>query len=1177
VYFNGKESLLAGVEKIDNSVKDDYSKILPIYKSSLPSTSTVAVTEMDNAILKGSKLIQSHSITKKPKRRKNRSDRYIEFASKEEFNNWIDDSYILMGQSHFYKHSYFSAIENFNYVIRKFPDESSVYIAYIWLIRCYTEMERYVEAYEIIQQLQDDDDFPQKLEGELAVVTSDYYARQLDYKEGIPFLSIATKESDKKDHRLRYTYILAQWYEETGNLEKASETFREISRMNPPYEMAFNARISAADNFTGTGDVEKLKKELRKMLRDRKNIDYRDQIYFALGNISIREGNKENAISEYTKSASFSSKNLYQRALSCLTLAQIYFDDLSYKKAQSYYDSAMVVIDDNYPDYQKIAERHTSLTNLTDNLYTIEREDSLQRIALMDEPSRNVLIDKWIAEATKKEEQSKMAEQAQMMDQNYFRQNESRFGLSQQQEGAGWYFYSPTTVAYGKVEFERLWGKRQLQDNWRRSDQRIESEGIEGNPENVINDLTTGSNGNSEANTGKKVSDVKTRDYYLQNLPLNDTLMNISHNKIRDALFNAGRIFKTEFSDYNRSVESFEDLNNRYPNNIYLLSAYFELWNLYSERGDVVKAAYYKDLIIGTYPETKYAKYLLNPNYFIELEAKADSVNRLYQKAFFDFKNGKYADAASLINEIKPLNPDTLLIPKMKFIESVAQGTQVSWESFGNILNDYIKTYPKAEPVPLAEQILRLINDSTLVDYQKLVDSGYLNDQIQNSELLSSNAKDADEFQSKFSYDEELLHYFVLAYPKNAGFDLNRLKFDIANYNIDHYTKYDFDIETQDINSNTSLLVIRSFLDKQQGLIYFRSIIKKREVFAALKEIKYVNFIASSTNFRVIIADKDYNEYLKFYIKNYSKFISGDFTDELLPEPEDLLAKALAEENQLKEKGTFVKVSTTASGNDFYEDEDGASQNFIVAVNAPKFNMKPVNLAFAEHNSEQYKDAGLKIELKQVDTYQLLVVKSFKDKTEGLNFFTQAVSNRKLYRSLDTLSYRNFIITDNNLKKLIESKRMTDYLNFFRNKYMGSEPTGAGQTQIQVYQGPYKQNVQDKQSFALIVPKDEINIESLTETIKQFNIQNYREQNLKISTSMLDDFRLFIKVEGLTSKQEALSYLRAIAGDQLVYGPLQNVNYRNFVITPANEDIFKKDKNILTYMEFYKLFYLNTK
>ncbi|HAQ19930.1 MAG TPA: hypothetical protein DCR40_11960 [Prolixibacteraceae bacterium] len=1165
VYFNGRESLRAGVEKINNSYEDDFSKVLPLFKSTNPSTATAANAEMENAIMKGSKLIQSHSITKKPKRRKNRSQSYIRFASREEFNNWVDNAYILMGKAYFFQHNYASAIENFSYVTRKFEDDPSRYTAYIWLIKSYTELERYVEAFELIQKMQDDEDFPHKLEGELAAVTSDYYARQLSYTDGIPFLSIAVKQTAKKSDRLRYKYVLAQWYQETGNPDKSSELFREISRMNPPYKMAFNARINAAGTFTGTGDAEKLKKELRKMLRDKKNLEFRDQIYFAMGNISLKEGNKEQAKADYMKSASMSVDNLYQRALSCLTLAQIYFEELEYKKSQSYYDSAMVVIDEKYPNYQQISDRHKSLTRLTDNIYTVEREDSLQRIALMDEASRNALIDQWIKQVVEKEAIAKQAESSQMMDRNYFRQNESRFGLSQQQEGAGWYFYSPTTVAYGKVEFERLWGKRKLEDGWRRSDKSSGS-----GDENAMEEDSL----MSAESKVKKVEDPKSREFYTQDLPVNDSLMTVSHAKIRNALFNAGRIFKTDFTDFPRSIESFENLNKRYPENLFTLSSWFELWDLYGKQNNQEKADYYKNLIIGKYPDSKYAKYLQNPNYFVELEARTDSINRLYQQVFLEFKNGQYAQSGKISDQIISMQPDSALIPKLKFFKIIADGTASTRENFGSLLAGYISTYPKAEPKPLAEQILKLIQDSTLTDYQKMVDSGYLSDQIKNSELLPGNQKGADEFGGKFSYDEDLLHYFVIAYPKNANVDLNRLKFDLANYNIDHYTKIDFDIETQSLNTNTNLLLVRSLNDKEQGLIYFRSIIKRRNVFEALKNIKYVNFMASSTNFREITADKDYTEYLKFFIKNYSRFVTSDFSDEVLPEPEELLAKARQEEELLKEKGSFVTVVPTGSGLDIYSGEDKGLQNFVIAVNSPGVNLKQIIAGFGAHNSDQYRQVGLNIRQTKVADYQLIIVSPFKTKTEAINYFTRAITTRKLYRSLDTLSYRNFIITDSNLKKLTESKRIGEYLNFFKTKYIEANvDLNPNQSQPE-YSGPYQTNVGGKQSFVLIIPKEEVNTDYLPEAIRQFNQQNYPQQTLIVSSAMLDDFRIMIKVEGLADPESGLIYLRAIANDQKVYGPIQNVNYRNFIITPENETIFVKSKNILTYMEFYKQFYL---
>jgi hypothetical protein len=256
-----------------------------------------------------------------------------------------------------------------------------------------------------------------------------------------------------------------------------------------------------------------------------------------------------------------------------------------------------------------------------------------------------------------------------------------------------------------------------------------------------------------------------------------------------------------------------------------------------------------------------------------------------------------------------------------------------------------------------------------------------------------------------------------------------------------------------------------------------------------------------------------------------------------------------------------------------YTNEETGQQNFVIAVNPANASLKSVISAFDSQNREQYRAANLSIRQVQVSDHQMMIVSSFKTKNEAISYFTKSVSNRKLFKSLDTLSYRNFIITDGNLKKLIETKRISDYLNFFNTNYIGA--LGAVQNAADnAYKGLYNPTVEGPQSYYLIIPKEEVNADKLIDAIRNFNAKNYPNVSLVVSSVMLDDFRILFKVEGLSNIQTGLVYLRSIVNDQQVYGPIQNANYRNFIISPANETIFKKDKNILTYMEFYKLFYL---
>lgn len=1182
VFFNANESVKEGVANIEERIENDYTRILPIYKSSDPSAAQMVKSNMDNAIIKSSKLVEIHSITKKPKRKRNRTRKYQEFASQEEFNNWVDDSYLLMGKAYFYQHNFVAAIDRFSYVVRKFPDDETKHEANVWLIRSYSELGRFTEASEVIQAVQNDDDFPKKLERDLVIATADYYMKQEIYDEAIKFLDLAIKKTFFKKNKARLQYIVAQLYQELGMPDQASEAFRAVTKMNPGYKMAFNAKINSAGVFAGTGDTEKLKKELNRMLRDNKNIDFRDQIYYAIGNLYFKEGNRPVAIDNYTQSVATSYQNQFQRALSAITLADIYFEDLEYRKAQAYYDSAMIIIDDTYPNYKVLEGKYKGLTNLVDNLMIVEREDSLQKIARMPEMERESLIARMMKEEQEKQRNMENVSLQGMQNQGYYRSNRNRMGMGNEQEGAGWYFYNPQTVSYGRVTFQQRWGKRKLEDNWRRSNKASVS----------MDDVAENTEGIDSSQMVVYVEDPLKKEFYTQHLPLTDSLMQISHDKIRDALYNAGKIFKAEFSDYPRSAERFEELNRRYPANIYLLSAWFDLYDLYELIGDKQKSEYYRNLIVSQFPESKYAQYLNNPNFFVEMQARLDSINRLYQDAFKNYKTGRYGEVISLSSEIKAMSPDTAMIPKLEFMETIAKGVQSDVHNFEALLKGYVQTYPNKEPTALAKEILTLIQDSTLADYQKLVDMGYISEEIQNEELLAENQNTDDEFGGKFSYDEDLLHYFLIAYPRDAKIDLNRLKFDLANYNIDHYTKLDFDIETENLDDKLAFLVVRALENKEAGLIYHGAIIRRSPVFQALKDVDYLNLVISSSNYRAVMAEKSVADYLKFFVKNYSRHIRSNFVDdETDVSPEELMARAKEEDQILRERGQFVVVNTGADK--FFNPRIDTTQNFVIAIQDKKISTRQLLNDFAQFNRNEFRGWNLALQLKQTESYQLLVVNGIPTLNESMSYFRKVVVTRSLFAPLGQAVYRNFLITNENLQKLVAENKVDDYIDFFRNNYINRPTSSAAPTsaqtqtetetanveteteaQPQVYSGPYSEDLAGEHYFVFVIPRLNIDQPAFISGITDFNQASYANLPLKVEVQALDEIRQIVLISGLTDKETATPYFSKVVNNRSLYAPLRQGEYRNFLISKPNFEIFLKQKNIAEYMDFYKRTYL---
>jgi len=1182
VYFNASESVNEGKLNIEESLENDFTRILPIYKESDPSAAKLVKSDMDNAVIKCSKLIEIHSITKKPKRQKRRTRKYQEFASQEEFNEWIDDGYLLMGEAYFYQHNFMAAIDNFAYVIRKYPKEKTRNEAQVWMIRCYSELERFIEASEAIQAVQNEENFPKKLERDLAVATADYYMKQEEYDEAIKFLDIAIKKTFLKRKKARLQYIVAQLYQEIGREADASKAFAAVSKLNPDYKMAFNAKINSAGVFSNSGDSEKIKKELRKMLRDKKNIDFQDQIYYALGNLYFRDGNRDLAIENYKQSVTKSFQNQHQRALSSVTLADIYFEDLRYRDAQSYYDSAMIIIDETYPNYQVLADNYKSLTNLVDNIIIVENQDSLQKIAQMPDMEREALISRLMKEEQENQRNMENLSLQGAQGQGYYRANQNRMGMGNSRAGAGWYFYNPQTVSYGRVTFQQRWGKRQLEDDWRRF-----------NKNSVMGEFDDLAEGIDSTQIEIREQDPLKKEFYTQDLPLTDSLMTVSHEKIRDALYNTGKIFKSDFGNYQRSAEAFEDLNKRYPENIYLLSAYFDLYDLFELLNDPQKSSYYRNLLISQFPESKFAQYLLNPNFFIELEARMDSINQLYREVFRNYKSGRYQNVISLSTQIKKLVPDSLLAPKIDFMEMVAKGTQTDVHNFETLLKGYIQDYPTKEPSVLAKEILTLIQDSTLADYQKLVEMGYISEDIQNEELLPGNQMENDEFGGRFTYDHDLLHYFIIAYPREEKVDINRLKFDLANYNIDHYTKVDYDIETENLDDNLAFVIVRAMENKENALIYHRAIIRRANVFKTLKDAEYLNFVISSTNYRTVLAEKSTADYLKFFVKNYSRFIRSDFNDnEPDISPEELMARAKEQDELLKERGQFVVVNTGADK--LFNANIDTTQNFIIAIQDKKISTRQVLTGFSDFNRDNFRVWNLALQLKQTDNYQLLVVKGIPTLTESMSYFRKVLVTRKLFDALGQTNYQIFLATDENLQKLIEENKVEDGINFFRSNYVNRNTQTPSPTQTtagtvaplvdntlpiptiepEEYTGPYNENVEGLNNLVFVISKLGIDQPAFINGIEQFNLANYSNLNLKTEVISLDDIRQIVRVSGFPDKETALPYFNKVKNNRVLYSPLRTEQYRNFLITNDNFDTFFQEKNITDYMNFYKRFYL---
>ena len=838
---------------MDKSVIEDYTQMLPIFPETNPKAVQAAASEMEYAVQKCLKLISLHSISKSPKRKPNISEKYLAFASKGEYNKWIDDTYLLMGQASYYLRDFHKAQESFNFILHNFSDQPTRNPAFLWLSRCYLETGENEKTLDIFKLLERDGSLPLEIKKDLLLVKAYYYLLKGNTKEAVSLLNQSLKFKLSKREQSRYNFILAQLYQRQQQNEEAIAAFNRVIKARPPYRMKFEAKISLLE--LSNGNEEETDRALEKMIRTGNSQPFLDRIYYAKGMIALKSGRTTDAIKDFQTSVLYSVENNSQRALSSLTAARLFFEKGNYRIASCYYDSAMAVIDQNYPGYEEIVTKSNGLSSLVKNLDQISREDSLQRVARMTEKERLSYINKIIAGVTEAENAKLKKQQNEQNNQNYFRNQQYRTSSDNNQGGNMWYFYNPVTAGLGKTEFQQIWGKRSLEDNWRRKNK------IAVNPsENEQENQTTDT---KKEVLKPKISDPKMVEYYLQDLPLKDSLMQASNDRIKSAIFAAGRIYISILKDEPHAIAEFEALNNRFPGSIYELSTWIELHKI-NYQPDI-----YRGRITQKYPESNYARFLLNPDFFKELEIRKQLIERKYGEATARYKKGEFGAAGKIAGEVMTLQPDSLLLPKVKFIELVASGKNSSQEDFGKMLDKYISDFPVSPAKPVALKIREYIKQNALAELEKMiakVDSAGLAGMQE-----KKSGKADDPFGGKYSYDEDLFHYFILSFPKDAKIDVNRLIFDIANFNIDYYTSIDFEVEEIRLNDQINLVVVRSLPNKEEGLGYFGSILKQKEVFKTLKGIDYHYFIASSPNYRKLISDQDLLEYLRFFVQNYSK------------------------------------------------------------------------------------------------------------------------------------------------------------------------------------------------------------------------------------------------------------------------------------------------------------------
>ena len=807
-YFNGNESFKAGVKKLEESKKEDFNQILPIFI--LPSQNEVQSisSSMDRAIKKGASAIAKHSILIKGT----------------EHNKSIDETYLLIGNAYLYKLDFIKAIEAYSFTAKQFEGLKTAYQASINLARTYVLKKDYVSAEIVIDQLINDQDFPMSLNKDLSLVYADYYFQQGELRSCIEELKQALSQSEKKKEKVRLSYILAQIYYELEDYAQSSNYFKSVVKKGPSYDFEFNAKINLARSYdVAQGNNQEIESELNKMIKDKKNKEYLDVIYFGLAELKFRQQQQKQAINLYKLSVAKSIDNDAQKALSSLILGEIFYDDKLYRPSQSYYDTAVAYMDSQNPKYKSTQKRQTTLSLLIENLDIISREDSLQKIAAMPESQRNSFIDGLIAKLKEQERLEKQQAQSNKNESAFLNGNQNsrtnnRFNQSQSRGGV-WYFYNPTTLSFGFSEFGRKWGKRKLEDNWRRSNKK--SFGIE--------DLESDQELEEEF-------DPNNRESYIAQLPLTVEQIKASNKKIIESYYSAAIIYKEDLEDPPLSLQTFEELNQRFPKNDNQVKVLYFLYRLNLSLEKKKEASKYKELLLELFPQSDYAKIISDKSYLEILQQSKPTIDVLYESTYQKYLLGQYKQVVSDCVSANTNHKGNLLSPRFDLLHALASGHVQGKNKMILLLQKVIENHPNHEVAVSAQDIL---------------------DQFQ-TELSD---KDGSDSQNKdiYSYEPDSPHYFILLF-KEFDLTLNIAKSTLSDYHSQFYSLEKLNVSSILLDKETNMITVRQFENAKKAMIYYNAF-QTGDARGPFGD-NYQSFVISQSNFPLFYQSKEVDKYL---------------------------------------------------------------------------------------------------------------------------------------------------------------------------------------------------------------------------------------------------------------------------------------------------------------------------
>jgi tetratricopeptide (TPR) repeat protein len=871
ILYNGGIALEKGITELKEQHKDNFWEILPVERMQIlqgkASASQAKNANFERAETKATMAIQKHSMN-------------IDGSEK---NPQMDEAHLMLGKSRYYSQRFVPALEAFNYVLYKYPNSDKIYEVKIWREKTNMRMENDALAVNNLRKLLKEIKFKDQIFADANATLAQAFLNLKENDSAIAKLKIATEFTKSNEEKARYRFILGQVYEQLGYKDSAYAKFQEVIDMNrrSARQYVINAHAHQATQFDfAKGDTLVFVEKFNKLLKDRENRPFLDVLNHQMGLFYDKQKLPNIAAKYYNKSLRKRTQDTYMIASNYRNLADIYFNKAKYVTAGKYFDSTLTALKPRTREFKLITKKRQNLDDVIKFEGIAQTNDSILKIVALSPSARENYYKEYI-ESIKKEEkkQQELAEKAAkagvpLADAKNPTSEKDSGSLAKQSLPtpltssstssdvvSTFYFYNPSTVAYGKIEFKKKWGDRAHVENWRLSKESATDTNNASQNEEVVD------NGDKP----KEIAEKYTTDFYLKQVPTSKQKIEDISKERNFAYYQLGVIYKEKFKEYPRASDKFEKLLDNNPEERLILPSMYNLFKIY-EITDLNKAQAMKTKIIAQYPDSRYAQILNNPSGANQITSTPEVA---YEALYKDYIAGLYRELLPKTEAAIEEFTGEEMLPKFELLKANLIGKLKGLEEFKESLNYVALTYPNSEAGKATEL--------------------FITNKIPYLESLS--------FNSEFPLSWNILYRADNLQDKNTKALLEKLTKFAKERTIETLT-----ISTDIYTIDKNFIVIHGIkqLDNAKGIA---------QVLKEFKEYKITEpaIVISSENYKVVQVKK-----------NLEAYISGDWLNKpIIPIERTIVVtdsennkQGAAEQQEEKEQAPQQEQKNSIEGND---------------------------------------------------------------------------------------------------------------------------------------------------------------------------------------------------------------------------------------------------------------------